>query len=193
MRFVFLVIKNVIGIVFGGAVMLRQPVWAPSLENAAKGYSVTRIAHPVRNDGFTLIELMIVVVVIAILAAIALPNYSEYVLRSKLVDAGSSLAQLRVSLEQYFQDNRSYDVAPSSPAGTCGVTVSGSDSKYFVYSCVTTSSGQGFTVTATGKSGGGAEAFEYTVDQLNNRDTTAMPSGWSNGSGCWITARGQAC
>jgi type IV pilus assembly protein PilA len=49
------------------------------------------------SHGFTLIELMIVVAVIGILLAIGVPNYQEYVLRSKLTDALSSLSQLRVS------------------------------------------------------------------------------------------------
>jgi prepilin-type N-terminal cleavage/methylation domain-containing protein len=48
------------------------------------------------SHGFTLIELMIVVAVIGILLAIGVPNYQEYVLRSKLTDALSSLSQLRV-------------------------------------------------------------------------------------------------
>ena len=141
--------------------------------------------------GFSLIELMVVVAVLGILASIAVPSYQDYVLRSKLVDAVSSLSQLRVSMEQYYQDNRNYDAAPAAPQGSCGISVAASS--YFTYSCVTTNGGQEFTITATGKSGGGADAFAYTVNQVNERNTTAMPSGWSSSSGCWITTRGQAC
>jgi prepilin-type N-terminal cleavage/methylation domain-containing protein len=151
-------------------------------------------AHFSRNEGFTLIEVMIVVAVIGILAAIALPNYQEYVLRSKLADATSSMSQLRVRLEQYFQDNRSFDSDPTKPSGACGVDVSGSKSKYFDYGCVTSAAGQEFTITATGITAGGAGSFSYTVDQLNNRRTIAMPSAWGSGiMSCWITARGQSC
>ena len=154
---------------------------------------MTKLAHFTAHDGFSLIELMVVVAVLGILASIAVPSYQDYVLRSKLVDAPSSLAQLRVSMEQYYQDNRSYDANPGEPTGTCGVAVSGSDSKYFAYTCETSSSGDKFTITATGKSAGGADAFAYTVDQQNNRQTTAMPSGWSSDTKCWITTRGQTC
>ncbi len=56
--------------------------------------------------GFTLIEVMITVAVIAILAAVALPNYIEYVTRSKLVEAKTNLSDMRTRLEQYFLDNR---------------------------------------------------------------------------------------
>ncbi len=60
-------------------------------------------------SGFTLIEMMITVAIVAILASVALPSYSEYVLRSKTEEATSGLAELRVRMEQYFQDNRKYD------------------------------------------------------------------------------------
>ena len=61
--------------------------------------------------GFTLIEVMITVAVIAILAAVALPQYFDYVTRSRLVEAKTSLVDMRTRLEQSFLDNRSYPEA----------------------------------------------------------------------------------
>ena len=72
-----------------------------------------------RTTGFTLVELMIVVAIIAILAAIAVPSYNDYVTRSKLQEAHTNLAAARVNMEQYYQDNRVYTTAPGS--GACGI------------------------------------------------------------------------
>jgi prepilin-type N-terminal cleavage/methylation domain-containing protein len=69
-----------------------------------------------RTRGFTLLEVMIVVVIVAILAAIALPNYSDYIKRGKIIEATTGLSDMRTRLEQYFLDNRKYD-----NAGACGV------------------------------------------------------------------------
>ncbi|HTS84956.1 MAG TPA: prepilin-type N-terminal cleavage/methylation domain-containing protein, partial [Usitatibacter sp.] len=57
--------------------------------------------------GFTLIEVMIVVAIIAILAAIAVPSYQDYVTRGRIIEATGGLGDARNKMEQYFQDNRS--------------------------------------------------------------------------------------
>jgi type IV pilus assembly protein PilE len=59
-------------------------------------------------SGFTLIEVMITVAVIAIIAAVALPAYFDYVTRSRLVEARANLADMRTRMEQFFLDNRTY-------------------------------------------------------------------------------------
>lgn len=141
-----------------------------------------------QHAGFTLVEAMVVVAIIGILAAIALPNYQDYLLRSKLVDASSSLSQIRVGLEQYYQDNRSYPAEER-----CDEIVVGNNDKYFTYDCTVAEDGQGYTVAAAGTAAGGTSEFAYSVDQSNNRKTTAMPSGWSSDSDCWVVFRGQKC
>ena len=83
-----------------------------------------------QSNGFTLIELMITIAIIAILASIALPSYNSYVARSKIAEATSELSQWRNAAERYYQDNRNYtDVCDDTgPVGA----------KYFTYSCVST-------------------------------------------------------
>ena len=71
------------------------------------------------KQGFTLIEVMITVAIIAILAAIAVPNYTDYVTRSKFTEAHGMLADLRVKMEQYYMDNRRYST--TTGGGTCGI------------------------------------------------------------------------
>jgi type IV pilus assembly protein PilE len=135
-----------------------------------------------RSAGFTLIELMIVVAIVGILAAIALPSYKNYVLRGKIVDATNKLSSLRARMEQYYQDNRTY---------ANGCSVSTNDTSDFAFSCggVTASA---YKITATGQ--GALSGFTYTIDQSGNMATTALPSTWgSTSTECWITRAGGTC
>ena len=68
--------------------------------------SVTGVAR-----GFTLLEMLVTVATLAIVAAIALPSYIDYITRSKIVEATSGLNEMRVRLEQFFADNRQYPTA----------------------------------------------------------------------------------
>ncbi len=61
-----------------------------------------------RVKGFTLIEVMIVVAIVAVLAAIALPNYSDYIKRGKIIEATSALSDARTRFNQFYLDHRTY-------------------------------------------------------------------------------------
>lgn len=137
--------------------------------------------------GFTLIELMIVVVIIAILASIAIPSYSDYVLRGKLTEAHTELSSMRVKMEQFFQDTRDYSGACN--AGTVAPTPTG---KYFDYDCPTRTAST-FTIRATGKATQGTGDFVYTINQANVRATTGVPTGWTDNATCWVTKKGGVC
>ena len=147
--------------------------------------------------GFTLIEIMVTVATLGIIAGIALPNYADYVTRSKLVEATSSLSDMRVRLEQYQADNRQYPVsciAAASGPPPAGKIYLPANSKYFAISCALTATT--YTVTATGNAGQGMANFAYTVDQGNSRKTTSLPSGWSGAgasSVCWINRKSGDC
>lgn len=146
---------------------------------------MTQASYFTRERGFTLVELMIVVVIIAVLASIAVPQYSDYVLRSKVAEAATNLGQQRVRLEQYFQDNRRYDGGGAPWA--CGTTApAAGDSKYFTLSC--TSTATTYTITATGIAAQGTGGFTYTINETNARSTTiTAPAPWTAGtSACWV-------
>jgi type IV pilus assembly protein PilE len=121
--------------------------------------------------GFTLIEMMIIVVVLGILSAIAIPNYSRYVTRGQLVEATNALSEYRVRMEQFFQDNRTY----STVAGNCGAALP-TNLTNFAVACAIAAGGQAYTATATGAAN--TAGFAYTINQANARATTGLPAHW---------------
>jgi len=141
--------------------------------------------------GFTLIELMIAVAIIAMLAAIAIPNYSDYVRRGQIQEAFSQLSQYRVRMEQYYQDNRQYYNAANAASGNCGASLpSGGNSQYFAFYCgsapatalgaapaALAANAQGYFATAIGR-GGSAAGFIYTINETGTRATKGIATAW---------------
>ena len=136
--------------------------------------------------GFTLIELMIVVAIVAILAAIALPSYNQYVVRGKLTEAYSNLLAMRVQAEQFFQDNRTY----------AGYACTTANAKYFAYTCPGPTQTT-YTIVATGIVGSDVDGMAFSIDQSNARATVvttpASTKGWVGNTSCWIVRKGGSC
>lgn len=144
--------------------------------------------------GFTLIELMITVAVIAVLAAIALPSYTDYVVRSKFTEATSHLADLRVKMEQRFQDARTYVGGPCAPTGPGGAQI-----KYFTFTCSVAPTATAFTLQAAGNAGSDLEGIAFTVTESNQRATAVTPAtkmadkGYTSNANCWIARKPNQC
>ena len=146
-----------------------------------------------QQRGFTIIELMIAVAIIAILAAVALPAYNDYTQRAKITEAFTALSDFRVRMEQFYQDNRRYD-----GAGLTGCGVAGPNSKYFTFGCVpgvAAPTSQTYTITGTGIANQGLTDFIYTLDEKNVRATTKLGAGWSGApnAACWVRRNDGSC
>jgi type IV pilus assembly protein PilE len=141
--------------------------------------------------GFTLIELMVVVAVIGILAAVAVPAYTDYVTRGKLIEGTSALSDGRVKMEQYFQDNRTYVGGPTP------LVIPNANFTYALSNLKPVTGTETYTLTATGI--GGLAGFVYTIDETNTKRTTGAPAGWKTAAmpgtpaTCWISKKGGGC
>ncbi len=135
------------------------------------------------NAGFTLIELLIVVALIGILAAIAIPNYSEYVIRGKITDGLAVLSQMSTKMEQHFQDNRDYLAA----CGVGGVAPQPTATRNFTFSCPVLNSTT-YLVRATGINQ--MAGFSYTIAPNDVKRTESVGAGWPPiTANCWVRSK----
>lgn len=144
-------------------------------------------------SGFTLVELMITVAIVGILTAVAVPAYKDYARRGQLPDAFASLADYRIKLEQYYQDNRRYGTSSCADGANAPAwnNFAPASAKYFSFACtLNVAGGQGFLLTATGISGQ-AVGHVYTLDFNNVRGTTQF-KGASSSKACWLL-KGDEC
>lgn len=132
------------------------------------------------NSGFTLVELLIVILIIGVLAAVGIPAYNDYTTRGKAVEGTSALSDGRIKMEQYFLDNRTYVGGPAPAATT-----------YFTYSLSPLPTLTTYTITAQGT--GSMAAYTYTIDQANSKTSTVpaawLPTGATNPVACWVTRK----
>lgn len=139
-----------------------------------------------RPHGFTLIELMITVAIIAILAAIAMPSYQEYVRRGRRADAQSFMQEVVARQQHFLLDRRAYadgainDATSATPAGL-GMTVPTNVSNFYTLAMVTNNlaAPPNFTLTATPA---GAQVGEkcgvLTIDSRGTKSAAGAGACW---------------
>jgi type IV pilus assembly protein PilE len=130
--------------------------------------------------GFTLIELMIVVLIVGILTTVAVPSYSQYLTRGRLAEVLTELSAFRLRMEQTYQDNGNFGI------GSCAVASPSREGFGFV--CALVDAGQGYTMTVTGS--GRNAGYAYSIDDRGDRKTLSFPNGAP--ADCWMIRAG-AC
>lgn len=142
-----------------------------------------------RERGFTLIELMIAVVIVAILTAIAYPSYTQYVLRSHRTAAKTALQDLASRQERFFTTNNVYATTLAQlgyPPGN--VPVPDANSHYYDLSMpnVTNNPGApstyGLQAAPFGSQQNDAECGTFTLDELGNQ---GISGGTGTAQTCW--------
>jgi type IV pilus assembly protein PilA len=124
------------------------------------------------QKGFTLIELMIVVAIIGILAAVALPAYQDYTARAKLSEVILAASACRTSITEIYQSG---GAAPGANGWGCEVTPGGAGSSKYVAAIATDPNGV-ITVTVTGTAGSANGVAGGAVNSLvNGRMVTLIP------------------
>jgi type IV pilus assembly protein PilE len=131
-----------------------------------------------KERGFTLVELMIVVLLMAIILGISVPGYRAYVLRAGRADAGQALLRIAAAQERFYLQNGTYagdaDLAVDPPNGL-GVTDSKSERGYYDLAIAPDAAGLavGYSVTATvdatGNQKGDGECGSFSIDQNGRR------------------------
>ena len=149
-----------------------------------------RIAVYQQQQGFTLLELLVVLAIIGILSAIAIPSYRDYIIRGKITEATSNLGDMRIKLEQFYQDNRTY--VGACVGGTVAPLPTGSNALSFTYSCPTLTATT-FTARALGNASEGMTGFDYTINQSNAKATVSVATGWTLTAACWVTKKDGSC
>ena len=123
------------------------------------------------QQGFTLIELMIVVAIIGILAAVAIPAYQDYTVRAQVTEGISLAASAKTSVSEVFQSTGTFPITNSAAGIAAASNISGS----FV-SAVAVGTGGQITVT-------------FSAAAINGQTLTLTPTG-TQGRVTWVCAAG---
>jgi type IV pilus assembly protein PilE len=136
--------------------------------------------HSHRQSGFTLIELMIVVVIAAIIAAIAIPSYTSYIRKGRRSDAQSGLLQAQACYERCFTRTNTY-VSCDTNCGVPGLT----PQSYYNLTESVTATNTSYTLTATPI---GPQALDAQCTTLTiNQQAVKGQTGSATAGTCWAS------
>lgn len=136
-----------------------------------------------KNTGFTLIELMIVVAIIGILSAIALPNYQKYVLRSHRTSAVNTLQDLASRETSYYSTNNAYTSSLTALGYTSDPFIA-PDASSAYYSVSAAVNGNSFTLTAA-TNGSQTKDTDCGNFIINDLGVKTVSGSVSSSATCW--------
>ena len=141
----------------------------------------TRVT-PRRAGGFTLIELMIVVAIVAIIAAVALPSYFGSIRKSRRADAITALNQIAQAQERWRANNSTYTTVLTS----AGLNVSDPPSGYYTLAIAAGPTGTAYSATATaaGAQLSDSRCTSFTLS-MNLGTITYAATPAANAARCW--------
>lgn len=148
-------------------------------------YTALGFAHNrKRAGGFTLIELLIVVAIIGIVAAIALPSYSIYITKANRTDAMNFLSEVAGEQQRYFSENNEYATAMSELGYGTADTFTSPEAHYTISVSNPNGEANGYVLSATpvagGKQAGDDECSVFTISSTGAKTNTGGSS-----TNCW--------
>lgn len=139
-----------------------------------------------KQQGFSLIELLVVVILAGVLLAIAIPTYGDYMERSRRSDARAALLEIASVQERIFFERNQYSGAIADVwTFTNGDGDAVSSEEFYLLTVVVANAGAEFTATATaqGPQAGDDDCQTLTIDETGLRDATANAGG--DPTVCW--------
>lgn len=142
-----------------------------------------------QHAGFTLMEILAVVAIIAILAAIVMPSYEEGVRKSRRADGRAALSELAGKQEQFFAQNNTYTTTVDAAGTGLGMGGTQSVKGYYELSAEACSGGSIsrcylLTATATGTQQKDETCNKLTLDNAGRRVAYDKSGGYSTDT-CW--------